>query len=146
MSSDYERGTTKKWIKKWLSVTSLAAIALLSACAPAADVSAPEIVSGLIDAEQYNQRFVDGEEHLLIDVRTSEEFTSGHIPGAINISVQTLSDRLNEIPAGETIVVYCRTGNRSAAATQILVGAGYAPVYDLGGIQDWVSAGYPVEY
>ena len=100
----------------------------------------------MINAEQYNQRFIDGEDHVLVDVRTPEEFATGHIPGAINISVQTLPDRLNEIPADETIVVYCRSGNRSATATDILVNAGYAPVYDLGGIQDWVIAGYPVEF
>jgi rhodanese-related sulfurtransferase len=109
-------------------------------------VASPEVVSGLIDAQTYNKPFVDGEDHLLIDVRTPEEFASGHIPGAINISVQSLPDRLDEVPNDETIVVYCRTGNRSATATDILVDAGYAPVYDLGGIVDWVSAGYPVEY
>ncbi|MGD8552367.1 MAG: rhodanese-like domain-containing protein [Anaerolineales bacterium] len=119
---------------------------VIAACAPSADVASPEVVSGLIDAQTYNQRFVDGEDHLLIDVRTPEEFASGHIPGAINISVQSLPDRLDEVPNDETIVVYCRTGNRSATATDILVDAGYAPVYDLGGIVDWVSAGYPVEY
>ncbi|MGD8864121.1 MAG: rhodanese-like domain-containing protein, partial [Anaerolineales bacterium] len=119
---------------------------VIAACAPSADVASPEVVSGLIDAQTYNKPFVDGEDHLLIDVRTPEEFASGHIPGAINISVQSLPDRLDEVPNDETIVVYCRTGNRSATATDILVDAGYAPVYDLGGIVDWVSAGYPVEY
>lgn len=123
-------------------------LSLLAACAPAVGSDAPavEIVSGKIDAQTYNQRFVDGDDHLLIDVRTPEEFASGHIAGAVNISVESLPDRLNEIPDDQTIVVYCRSGNRSAAATNILVDAGYSPVYDLGGIQDWVSAGYPVAY
>jgi phage shock protein E len=127
------------------SVVILTAV-FLAGCAPAAEVTAPEIISGRIDAQQYTQRFSDSPDHLLIDVRTPEEFTSGHIPGAINISVQTLPDRLSEIPNDQTIVVYCRSGNRSATATQILTDAGFSPVYDLGGIQDWVSAGYPVEY
>lgn len=123
-------------------------VSLLAACAPAvgSDAPAAEIVSGKIDAQTYNQRFVNGQDHVLIDVRTPEEFAAGHIAGAINISVQSLPDRLDEVPNDETIVVYCRSGNRSATATEILVDAGYSPVYDLGGIQDWVSAGYPVAY
>lgn len=119
---------------------------VLTACSAAVGVAAPEIISGRIDAAEYNQKFVEEVDHLLVDVRTPEEFASGHIPGAINISVQSLPDRLDEIPEDQTLVVYCRSGNRSATATVILVDAGYSPVHDLGGIQDWVSAGYPVEY
>lgn len=122
----------------------LLAVLFISGCAPSIEVSTPEIISGRIDAAEYNQQFKDGSDHLLIDVRTPEEYASGHIAGAINISVQTLPDRLDEIPVDQPIVVYCRTGNRSASATDILVNAGYSPVYDLGGIQDWISAGYPV--
>jgi hydroxyacylglutathione hydrolase len=146
MTTLQNQRTIAPWIRVLALFMSSLAILLLSGCSPAADVAAPEIVSGVIDADQYSQRFLDGEDHLLIDVRTPEEYASGHIPGAINISIQTLPDHLSEIPQDETIVVYCRSGNRSAAATDILVDAGYAPVYDLGGIQDWVSAGYPVEY
>jgi rhodanese-related sulfurtransferase len=43
------------------------------------------------------------------------------------------------------IVVYCRSGNRSATATRILIEAGFGEVYDLGGIQDWVVQGYPIQ-
>jgi rhodanese-related sulfurtransferase len=146
MTISHKTQTGRLWGKLHIPLLILLGIAVLTACAPPAEVAAPEIISGLIDADQYNQRFVDGEDHLLIDVRTPEEFASGHIPGAINISVQTLPDRLSEIAEDQTIVVYCRSGNRSATATDILVAAGYAPVFDLGGIQDWVSAGYPVEY
>lgn len=123
----------------------LLGISLFAACAPAVDVAVPEVISGRIGPQEYNQNFSEGSDHLLIDVRTPEEFASGHIPGAINISVESLPDRLNEIPTDQTLVVYCRSGNRSATATEILLDAGYSPVYDLGGIQDWVSAGYPVE-
>lgn len=124
----------------------IVAVIILAGCAPAADVAAPEIISGRIDAQQYSQKFSNDPDHILIDVRTPEEFVSGHIPGAINISLQTLPDQLSEIPDDQTIIVYCRSGNRSATATQILTDAGFSPVYDLGGIQDWVSAGFPVEY
>lgn len=109
--------------------------------APAAATAEPT----LIGPQQYQQQFNQGQDHALIDVRTPEEFSGGHIPGAVNISVESLPARLDEVPADKPIVVYCRTGNRSATAATILVENGYQPVYDLGGIQDWVAQGYPVE-
>lgn len=98
-----------------------------------------------ITPTQYQQQFsTTTTSHVLIDVRTPEEFASGHIPGAINISVQTMPDRLAEIPRDKAIVVYCHTGNRSATASSILSKAGYGQVYDLGGINAWSAAGLPV--
>ncbi len=102
--------------------------------------------SQLITPIDYQQDFGESAAHVLIDVRTPEEFDSGHIRNAINISVEILPDRLNEVPSDLPIVVYCRSGNRSATAAQILVSAGYQSVYDLGGIQTWVAQGLPVEY
>jgi phage shock protein E len=74
----------------------------------------------------------------LIDVRTAEEFESGHIPGAVNIPVQELERRLNEVKAnGQPIVLYCRSGARSASAAQILKRSGYPEVHDLGAMNRW---------
>ena len=101
--------------------------------------------SQLIDPQEYEEQFGNGGDHLLLDVRTPEEFASGHIEGAVNINVETLASRLDEVPQDAPVVVYCRSGNRSATASQILVGAGYEGVYDLGGIQTWIAQGYPVE-
>lgn len=81
----------------------------------------------------------------MIDVRTPEEFNSGHIAGAINIPVQELSERLSEVPDDKEIVVYCRSGNRSATASDILTNGGYEGVYDMGGIIAWQQAGFPIE-
>jgi len=90
----------------------------------------------------FNQESSD---HILIDVRTPEEFASGHIAGAVNIPVQQLEQRLSEVPDDKEIVVYCRSGNRSATASQILANSGYSDVYDMGGIIAWQQAGYPIE-
>jgi len=99
-----------------------------------------------ITPDDYQLNFIESAtQHMLIDVRTTEEFESGHIAGAINISVDTLADNLSQIPMDMPIVVYCRSGNRSAIAADILSGAGYSPVYDLGGIIAWQDAGYPIE-
>ncbi len=51
----------------------------------------------------------------LLDVRTRDEFASGHVKGALNIPVQELGQRLSEVPRG-AVVVYCRSGGRSASA------------------------------
>jgi rhodanese-related sulfurtransferase len=101
---------------------------------------------GLIQPQQYLDQFVNAEaEHLLIDVRTPEEFESGHIPGAINIPVQVIDQYLDQIPQDEPIVLYCRSGNRSSQAFDILSNSGYSDIYDLGGIIDWTARGLPVE-
>ena len=78
---------------------------------------------------------------LLIDVRTPEEYASGHIPGAILLPVSEINDRKDDLPADldTPIIVYCRSGNRSAQAAQALVELGYAKVYDLGGIGNWTG-------
>ena len=98
----------------------------------------------LLSPVEYQDQFSEAP-HLLLDVRRPDEFESGHIAGAINISVETLASRLSEVPDGQTIVVYCRSGNRSATASEILADAGYNDIYDMGGIIDWQNAGYPVE-
>jgi rhodanese-related sulfurtransferase len=73
---------------------------------------------------------------LLLDVRTAEEFAGGHIEGAINIPVQNLEARLSEVPKERALVVYCRSGGRSARAMRMLKEKGYT-VFDLGGMGNW---------
>ena len=117
------------------------ALLLNSPSAPAAT----NADGGLISPQGYQEQFISQPTtHFLLDVRTPEEFASGHLDGAANISVQTLAQRLADVPRDQPIVVYCRSGNRSAQAAQILAQAGYTNVYDLGGIITWEAAGYPV--
>ncbi len=99
-----------------------------------------------LSPQQYISQFATAARpHLLLDVRTPEEFASGHIPGAVNISLQTLQSRLGSIPSDQPVVIYCRSGNRSATAAQLLADAGYQNIYDMGGILAWQSAGLPIE-
>ncbi|MEW5847531.1 MAG: rhodanese-like domain-containing protein [Myxococcota bacterium] len=76
---------------------------------------------------------------VLLDVRTREEFTAGHLPGAINIPVQDLTQRMAEVGPDKKkpVVVYCRSGNRSARAKRMLTEAGYQQVFDLGAMSNW---------
>lgn len=74
---------------------------------------------------------------LLLDVRTAEEFRDRHLDGAVNIPLQELSARIRELGAKERpIVVYCRSGARSATAAGIMKSAGY-DVLDIGGMGNW---------
>ena len=78
-----------------------------------------------------------GEGALLLDVRTRGEFASAHLPGAMNIPVQELGGRAQELPPQDrSIVVYCRSGARSAAAAAELRRLGYR-VHDLGPMSAW---------
>ncbi len=82
---------------------------------------------------------------VILDVRTVAEFNDGHIEGAINIPVDELSGRLSELDKSKELLVYCRTGNRSATAVSILENAGYTKIFHMHeGISVWIQQGYPV--
>ncbi|MFQ3565475.1 MAG: rhodanese-like domain-containing protein [Aggregatilineales bacterium] len=113
---------------------------------PAAQATVPAPVISNIAASEYVQRFTEGQvPHVLLDVRLPDEFASGHIAGSINIPVQVLAQHLEELPRDRPIVIYCRSGNRSAQAARILAEVGFTNLYDLGGIIDWTAAGYPIQ-
>ena len=73
----------------------------------------------------------------LVDVRTPEEFKTGRIPGAININYVDILITPPTLNKTDTIVVYCRTGNRSLQAKNALTRAGYTNVINFGGISNW---------
>ena len=74
----------------------------------------------------------------LVDVRTPSEFASGHIEGAVNIPLQQLSKRMGELgPMTQPIVMYCRSGARSARARSQLMDMGYSEVHNLGPMSAW---------
>jgi rhodanese-related sulfurtransferase len=84
---------------------------------------------------------------VLLDVRTPEEFASGHVPGAINIPSGNPSLVSNMWPDPETeIWVYCRTQRRSASFAFSLRTRGYRNIYVVdGGITTWAEKGYPID-
>jgi phage shock protein E len=98
-----------------------------------------------ITPPEYIAQYVDSATpHLLVDVRTPQEFDGGFIAGAVNIPLQELESRLSEIPHDIPVVVYCQSGNRSTQAAAILTEQGYTNIYNLGGINQWQAAGNPV--
>jgi rhodanese-related sulfurtransferase len=83
--------------------------------------------------------------YIILDVRTKEEFGSGHLERAVLIPVDELETRFGELAKDKPIIVYCRSGNRSAKAAAMLISKGFSPVYDMtGGINAWTGKGYPV--
>jgi rhodanese-related sulfurtransferase len=80
----------------------------------------------------------------ILDVRTPSEFAEGHLPGAVNMDVESPDFGAQAAaldPAG-TYAIYCRSGNRSGVAVTYLVGQGFTSIYHLGGgIQEWQDAG-----
>ena len=81
---------------------------------------------------------------MLIDVRESHEYRSGHAPGAKHISVQVIERRLGEIPKEREIIVVCQSGLRSQKAADILSRNGYKVLNVSGGMVGWQRAGQKV--
>ena len=88
-------------------------------------------------------------EYILIDVRTQDEFDSGHINSAINLDFysNTFKNDILSLPKNETIVLYCRTNNRSGKTATILQENGYRHILVIkGGITEWVKNGNDINY
>lgn len=86
---------------------------------------------------------------LIIDVRTGPEFSQGHIPGAINIDIQANNfvQQIENFDHNRPVYLYCRSGNRSYAAAEMLISKGFTNVYSLdGGMLQWQRAKKPINY
>lgn len=121
-----------------LSLIFLAACGTGSAAAGSAATAAPAQVKS-ITPDEARARLQSGDPLVLLDVRTAEEYSEKHIPGAVLLPNEEIGDTAPALlPVKDAeIIVYCRSGNRSAQAAKKLVGLGYTNVSDLGGIKDW---------
>ncbi len=88
-----------------------------------------------------------GKENMsILDVREKEEYAEGHIPGAVNIYVGELEDKLSGIPKDRPVVSVCSSGYRSGLGASILTRRGFERVYNLiGGMTAWKEREYPVK-
>lgn len=77
------------------------------------------------------------EKTIIIDVRTKEEYESGHIEDAINIPYDNINNETINNSKDTKIIVYCKSGNRSKTAANTLIKLGYKNIYDLGSINNW---------
>lgn len=92
-----------------------------------------------ISAEDAKELLISDSSVILLDVRTIAENYELRIPGSTLIPLDTLEEQVESLLTDKQvkIVVYCRSGNRSKEAADILIGLGYKNVFDLGGIIDW---------
>ena len=92
-----------------------------------------------ITAEEAKQIMDTEEGYIILDVRTQEEYNQGHIPGAIVISHEEITEKAEEVltDKDQLILVYCRSGRRSKIAAEALVELGYTNIKEFGGIIDW---------
>ncbi len=130
----------------------LVAALLLVACgggetavsdAPAANAELD--LGPVIDANTVAQ-IKDRADVVVIDVREQWEYDEKHIPGVTLIPLGTIPDSLSQIPTDKTVVLTCRSGNRSGQAADFLRNQGYTNVHNMeGGIIAWEAAGLPVE-
>jgi rhodanese-related sulfurtransferase len=114
---------------------------LALACGPAAAGDAPAAPADVL------ARIERGDAPLLLDVRTPAEFAAGHVPGAVNVPIDSLAGRLDELGRGRDreVVVYCERGPRAAKAQAALAAAGFSAVRQLEGhMAGWRDAGLPV--
>ena len=81
----------------------------------------------------------DEKNYIILDVRRPDEYTEGHIPGAINVPNEEIGTaEIAELPdKSQLILVYCRSGRRSKEASEKLVKLGYTNIVEFGGILDW---------
>ena len=108
-----------------------AAVMLLSGCGSASYTQ--------ISQDEAMKMMQEQTDCLIVDVRRPDEFAEGHIAGAVNVPNETIEDEAPEaLPDKEqTLLVYCRSGNRSKEASQKLADMGYTNVYEFGGINTW---------
>ena len=91
-------------------------------------------------SQEKAKEMMDTQEVIILDVREQDEYDSGHIPGAVLLPVGSIDeDTATEVipEKDSTVLVYCRSGNRSKTASSALAELGYTNIYEFGGINTW---------
>ena len=112
----------------------LAALLLAGCAAPV-----EEITYRQVNMDEAITMMEEESGYIILDVRTPEEFADKHIPCALNIPNETIGTaEIPEVPdKDQLILVYCRSGNRSKQASEMLAALGYTNIVEFGGINDW---------
>ena len=115
----------------------LMALLLLAGCGAQSE----ESTYRQVNAEEADSMMEEESGYIILDVRTAQEYSEKHIPGAINIPNETIgTEDIPELPDKEQLIlVYCRSGNRSKQASEKLVKLGYTNIVEFGGINDWTG-------
>ncbi len=124
---------------KKLGILLLVVVILVAGCSSQEKAKEKAVSVNKITAAEAKVMIDGGEDLVILDVRTQEEYDQGHIENAVLIPDTEISAKAPTVLAdqNQTILVYCRTGRRSAEAAKKLVDLGYTHIYDFGGIVDW---------
>jgi rhodanese-related sulfurtransferase len=124
-------------VKKVL-IWAVLTVALLAGCTPNTTQSG-EAVYLNITAQEAKQIMDTQTGYVILDTRTQEEYDKGHIPGAILIPYDEITEKAESIltDKNQLLLVYCRSGRRSKLAAEDLVKLGYTNIKEFGGIIDW---------
>lgn len=132
-----------------LFIVGVCCLTLFAACSPKNEKTAVQESSKSVSSEnkavyhkisaEEAKKMMEEEHVMIVDVRTAEEYAEKHIPGAILVPNETIGQESpKELPDKKaTLLIYCRSGNRSRQAAEKLLDLGYENVYDFGGIKDW---------
>lgn len=133
-------------VRLWLMLALLSPLWVMIGCTAESEDAAWQRV----DADAFADAVDTEENAFLLDTRTQPEWEQdGHLSNATLVPHDELEQRQAELPADKdaTVLVYCRSGNRSQEAAQTLLDLGYTNIVELNsGINGWKDAGYPVEY
>ena len=133
-----------------LIVISVSLLALLLTVGCAQQVASPladYVDLGAVEAATLIQENEANPDFIILDVRTPAEYNAGHIEGAlmIDFNADGFREKIDQLDRDKTYLVYCRTGNRSRGALEIMAELGFPRVYHLvTGIVGWQEAGLPV--
>ena len=122
-------------------IASFAALILLVGCSSTGSATTVNL-----NVSEFSQKITEPGV-IIVDVRTPEEFASGHIEGALNIDFNSgnFANEITRLNPSETYAVYCRSGSRSGQAASIMHKAGFHDVSNLnGGVIDWTNDGLPL--
>ena len=107
-------------------------------------VTAPAVAAQTATYEQVSEGLAK-QSIVLVDIREPDEFVSGHVPGAINLPLSKLTPAALPKPEGKTVVIMCRSGNRSGKLAQVLPSVGRGDIVDYSGSMiDWTRRGGPI--
>lgn len=120
-------------MKRFLALLFALCLLVLAGCGQQADAAYRQI------SQEEVKEMMDAGDAVVLDVREQSEYDEGHIPGAVLLPVGSIDgDTAAVIPEkSATVLVYCRSGNRSKTAAAALAELGYTDVYEFGGINTW---------
>lgn len=129
----------KLWSIKWITLVAL----LLTACSGTSQSKEGQDLPPTTFAQKLKEQ-----PGVVLDVRTPEEYTEGHLPNAqlLNFYDEQFRQKLEQLDKNQTYYVYCRSGGRSSRAVALMRELGFKKVYNLkGGIMDWQASQLPIE-